>query len=67
MMINILTSLMSLNKLKNNDYFETQQFPTSAASIFEMSINNWLNLKLSDSKIIDFVTPKKLMEKNLNS
>tara|TARA_Y100001970_G_C14159549_1_gene817679 strand:+ start:832 stop:1407 length:576 start_codon:yes stop_codon:yes gene_type:complete len=52
---------------KKNDYFETQQFPTSAASIFEMSINNWLNLKLSDSKIIDFVTPKKLMEKNLNS
>jgi len=52
---------------KKNDYFGTQQFPTSAASIFEMSIDNWLNLKLSDSKIIDFVTPKKLMEKSLNS
>ena len=51
---------------KNNDYFETQQFPTSAASIFEMSIKNWLDFKLSDSKIIDFITPKKLMEKNLN-
>ena len=51
---------------KKNDYFETQQFPTSAASIFEMSINNWVNFKLSESKIIDFVTPKNLMEKNLN-
>ena len=51
---------------KKNDYSETQQFPTSAASIFEMSINNWVNFKLSESKIIDFVTPKNLMEKNLN-
>ena len=51
---------------KKNDYFETQQFPTSAASIFEMSINNWVNFNLSESKIIDFVTPKNLMEKNLN-
>ena len=51
---------------KKNDYSDTQQFPTSAASIFEMSINNWVNFNLSESKIIDFVTPKNLMEKNLN-
>ena len=51
---------------KQSDYFETPQFPTSAASIFEMSIKNWLDFKSSESKIIDFITPKNLMEKNLN-
>ena len=37
-----------------------------SASIFEMSIKNWLDFKLSESKIIDFVTPKNLREKKLN-
>ena len=61
-----LTQSLIYSSNKKNDYFETQQFPTSAASIFEMSKKNWLDFKLSESKIIDFVTPKNLREKKLN-
>jgi len=61
-----LSQSLTYSSKKQNDYFETQQFPTSAASIFEMSIKNWLDFKLSESKIIDFVTPKNLREKKLN-
>ena len=61
-----LSQSLTYSSKNQNDYFETQQFPTSAASIFEMNIKNWLDFKLSESKIIDFVTPKNLLEKNLN-
>ena len=61
-----LSQSLIYSSKKQSDYFETPQFPTSAASIFEMSIKNWLDFKSSESKIIDFITPKNLMERNLN-
>ena len=61
-----LSQSLTYSSSKKSNYFETDKFPTSAASIFEMNIKNWLDFKLSESKIIDFVTPRTLMEKNLN-
>ena len=62
-----LTQSLIYSSNKKNKFFDTRKFPTSAAGIFEMNIKNWLDCKLSESKIIDFVTPKNLTEKDKNS